>query len=137
MTPSPSLSDEDPGHKAYQAAIKAQKGSEAQPPEGRSPELDSPDAAEASGSLPPLGPGVDVPAADEASGSPTSASAVALHESQLILRHTKLTELLPGAERDAKYAVAYVKEIKGELADIERLLRAHKRLREPVRRKRT
>jgi hypothetical protein len=69
-------------------------------------------------------------------GADSSLSAVREAEAQLILRHTHLKEQLPGAVKIATAEAERVRAMKAELAAIERLLRAHKRLREPVRRKR-
>lgn len=134
---SPNLSDEDPGHKAYQAAIAAGKGRGATNetpslPEGRSPELVPPDAAEASGSLPPLGPGVDVPAADEASGSPLS---VREHMARLVVTASKLGAEVSAARGRADAATAEWRQLRDELEETTRVLKAFERIRTPRRRK--
>jgi len=64
-----------------------------------------------------------------------SPSAVREHEIALTLRLTQINQSLPGWERDVKDALAHIREMKAERTEIERLLRAHKRLREPIRRK--
>jgi hypothetical protein len=68
-------------------------------------------------------------------GADSSPSAVREAEAQLILRHTHLKEGLARRQQMAIEFAAALRADKTEMAEIERLLRAHKRLREPIRRK--
>lgn len=77
----------------------------------------------------------DVPLEDAENGA-GSPSAVASAEAALILQFTHLQESVPALELWAKESLKRLRDAKAEMEDIERLLRAHKRLREPVRRKR-
>jgi hypothetical protein len=70
-----------------------------------------------------------------ADASPESPSAVREAEAQLILRFTHLQEKLPKTTAQAAIWAGYVRSMKAEMAEIERLLRAHKRLREPIKRR--
>jgi hypothetical protein len=87
----------------------------------------------------------DTPTLNEPASSPqpetvsdagSTPSAVRQHELDLIARHTKLVGLLPGYTISARKAAEQLRAAKVEMAEIVRLLRAHKRLREPIRRKR-
>ena len=79
---------------------------------------------------------VNPPISDSgAAGAPSSPSAVREAEAQLILRHTRLTGMLPGLELASKKAAAEFRNAKAEMVDIVRILRAHERLKSP--RKRT
>ncbi len=80
-------------------------------------------------SLPEPGGGQQKP--NPPSGSGESPNAVAEAEKALILRHTHLKESLPEHVATAAMFAARVKAEKAEMVEIERLLRAHKRLREP------
>ena len=106
--------EDEPGHAAYIAAL----------------------ARDLSPTVPPLNePSTEVPvdAGVKVDGSP---SAVASAESALILRFTALQKALPSLQEDAVIMAEKVSATKREMVEIERLLRAHKRLREPIRRKR-
>ena len=88
-------------------------------------------------SIPLSEPPADEPmvhAVTETGGS--SPSAVRAAEAALILRHTHLKDALPKLEAAATKAKMELSSAKAEMGDIVRLLAAHKRLREPVRRKR-
>lgn len=81
-------------------------------------------------------PAPEVPQGAAANGADSSPSAVASAEAALILRHTHLMEQYPKAKLAEEAALAERRAMGAEMVEIERLLRAHKRLREPVRRKR-
>lgn len=84
---------------------------------------------------PPLPDGSASEPTSPAVAGADSPSAVREAEAQLILRHTHLKEALPKLEVYAAKAASDLRLAKKEMADIVRLLAAHKRLREPVRRK--
>ena len=79
---------------------------------------------------PPEEPAVQL--APEADGSP---SAVREAEARLILRHTHLSEEYPKALLAEQDALRKRKAIASEMDEIRRLLAAHKRIKNPVRRK--
>lgn len=136
------LTDDDTRHQAYLDAIAAHKAAFGSIPDITGG-LDSVEYVDRlrEGTLPdpatPLSPVPDVPLEDaENSGAGSSPSAVASAEAALILQFTHLQESLPALELWAKESLKRLRDAKAEMADIERLLRAHKRLREPVKRKR-
>jgi hypothetical protein len=72
----------------------------------------------------------------ETAGAPSSPSAVHEAEKRLTLRWTELKEQLPKHQEMARSYAAEATAAKGEMEAIRRLLAAHRRLREPVKRKR-
>lgn len=86
-------------------------------------------------SIPPSEPSVEAPsgAVAEADGSP---SAVEQHEAALTVEWAKLSEELPRAKAAEQEAAKHRRQVAAEMDRIKRLLAVHKRLREPIRRKR-
>lgn len=70
------------------------------------------------------------------SDSDGSPSAIREAEAQLTLRWTHLKEGLPREEALVRASIVHLREHKAEMVEIERLLKAHKRLKNPVRRTR-
>ena len=73
------------------------------------------------------------PLPEKTDGSP---SAVHEAEKRLTLRWTELKEQLPKHQEMTRYYAALAADAKREMESIRRLLAAHNRLREPIRRKR-
>lgn len=84
---------------------------------------------------PPQGLPVEPVPPDAGMTGSSSPSAVREAEAQLILRHTHLKEALPQLEYDAKDYADRLRTAKVEMEQIVRLLRAHERLKNPIRRK--
>ena len=73
---------------------------------------------------------------DTGGAAPPAVSPLSLQEAQsrLILRHAELTKELPKLKQDAERATKRLREIRAELRNIERVLRAHERIDNPRRR---